>query len=161
MAQPVHKRLLTPFKGVGIDSAFARRALGRREARRLAELMAEAEQRARARLEAARLEAETIFAEARAEAEALLAMLPDFAALEAGQASALAAIRNVADSGGLPLAAVVGKQKHRYAFAARCEAVLAVAEACPGISEEEICGLFPGLSEKTVHYMLTRKRVRS
>jgi len=143
-----------PVARGGISSAFAERALGKREAKRLTELMADAERRARACIEAATRETEEIFASARAEAEAILARLPDFAAIEAARAakgkSALRAIRDVADRHGLPLAVVVGRVAYDRAKAARAEAVRAVAEACPQMTDGEIAALFSGVAAGTV-----------
>lgn len=146
---PVH----SPIRK-GFDSAFLQRAIGKREARRLAELIGEAEKRARARIETATREAEEILAEARAEAEAILAMLPDFAAIEAAPAakgkSAFRAIREAADRYGLPIAVVVGKVQHDAARMARVDAVRGVAEACPRMTDDEIGALFSGMSAATV-----------
>lgn len=147
---PVH----APINRDGIASDFARRALGRREARRLADLMDDAEKRARARLDVAKREAEEIFAHARAEAEAILARLPDFAAIEAAPAidgkSALRAIRDAADTHGLPLAVVVGGAQHPRARSARIAAVKGVSEACPGMADAAIGALFSGMKAATV-----------
>lgn len=151
---PVH----APARRAALDSPFARRVLGKREARRLASLMDDAELRARARLEAARREAEEIFADARAEADAILARLPDFAAIEALPArkgrSAYQAIRDVADAEGLPFAVVVGAERSDRAKAARRRAVLAVADACPMLSPETISGLFAAIAPTTVRRIL-------
>lgn len=135
-----------PVNREAVNSAFARRVLGKREASRLAALMDDAERRARARLEQAQREAEEIFATARAEAAALLAKLPDFAVFEAmpgmnGQ-HALRAMREAADRHGLPLAVIFGRVHHPLAHEAQREAVLAVAEACPRMSNDEIGALF-------------------
>lgn len=122
-------------------------ALGAVEARRLATLMADAETRARARLEAAKTEVEAIFAQARADAEALLYMLPDFAALDAAAPakrgrSAVGAIRAVADRYGVAMAAVTGHSPNPAAKAARHEAVAAVIEACPALTDAQVASLF-------------------
>lgn len=143
---PVH----APIRQARTETAYSRRVLGRREARRLAELMEDAERRARARIEAAMREAEEIFAAARAEASAILDLLPDLDALETTPAkrgrTALSVIRAVADRHGLALAVVAGRQAHERATAARIEAVDAVASACPALSMAEIGGLFSGRS---------------
>jgi len=144
-----------PTRQVGIDSSFARRVLGRREARRLAALMDEAEKRARARLEAARVEAEAIFADARAEAAALLEMLPDFAVLESVPA-ALDAIRSAADRHGLSMGSVLRRSRDGDASRARIEAVHMVAAACPHLKLADIGMLF-GLSDKRISELLRMK----
>ena len=149
---------------VGLNSTFVRRALGRREARRLAELMDDAELQAKARLDLARMEAEQIFAHARAEAKAILSRLPDFAAIEAvptkripgrGHRSALAIIRDAADRHGIALAAVVGTSRNPKAVDAREEAVRGIAEANPALSQEAIGKLF-GMGRETVAGMIRR-----
>lgn len=149
---PVHAPINR--RDTGFDSAFLKRTLGRWEAQRLAGLMADAEKRALARLDVAKREATEIFAEAKAEAEAILAKLPDFAAIENAPAtkgkSAFRAMREVADRHGLPLAVVVGRVKHDRATAARAEAVRAVADACPKMGDQDIASLFSGISAATV-----------
>ena len=151
-ARPKDLPIHAPVSRDGINSAFARRALGRREARRLAELMDDAEKRARARFELAHREVEDIFAHARAEAEALLARLPDFAALEMNGQRALRAMRDAADRHGLPLAVIVGRVHHDLAQLAQGEAVRGIAEACPGISNDEI-GTLLGLTADATRKM--------
>lgn len=144
-----------------MDSALARRVLGRREAQRLAAIMDEAEQRARARIDAAardmdaaRREAEDIFAHARAEAEEILRRLPDFSELERTRAkkgkTAFQAVREVADRHGLAFAVVVGRQNHPRATAARVEAIHAVIAIMPGINDTELGSLFSGRSADSI-----------
>ncbi len=162
MGKPATKAELRPFQRVEMNSAITRRALGRREARRLAQLMEDAEQRARARIEAARQEAEQIFQHARDEAMAILAKLPDFAALESTPtkfgANALKVIREVADTRGLPLAVVTGRDpRNPIAREARDAAICAVAAACPGLKLREIGTLF-SISEGTVAEILKEQR---
>lgn len=146
-----------PVRRLSLDSAFASRVLGKREAARLAGLMADAERRARERMEAAAREAEQIFAHARAEAEAILAMLPDFAALEATRdgsgRSAYHIIRKVADRHGLPIAALTARQKNGSAplvvRQARDEAIVAIAAACNHLDAAHVGALF-GIGGSTV-----------
>lgn len=145
---PVH----APVRRLALESAFASRVLGKREVARLSGLLADAEDRARARLKIAAREAEEIFAEARKEAAAILAMLPDFAALEAvrdGQGrSAYQIIRKVADRHGLPVSALTARQvrnqssKEPEPTHARREAISAIATGCPHLSLEQIGALF-------------------
>jgi chromosomal replication initiation ATPase DnaA len=154
---PVH----APLRRAATETAYSRRVLGRREARRLAELMEDAERRARARIEAAKREAEEIFAQARAEANAILQLLPNLDELEATPAkkgrTALSVIRSVADRHGLPLAVVAGRQAHQRATAARAEAVAAVSEACPNLTLDEIGALFSGRGSGWAAEILRRK----
>ena len=142
-----------------LDSAFVARALGRREAKRLAALMDGAERQAVARIETAKREADALLSAARAEAEAILTMLPDFAAIEAAPAnrgkSAFKAIRDAADAHGLPIAAVTGRGRNPRALVARAQAVRAIGAACPTLSDTEIGRLFSGMSADTV------RRIRS
>lgn len=141
-----------------LDSAFVARTLGSREAKRLASLIGQAERQAMDRIETAKREADAMLAAARAEAEAILAMLPDFAAIDAAPArkgkSAYQAIRTVADRYGLPIAAVTGKGQDARAKAARAEAVRAVADACPRLSDAEIGRLFSGMPAATVRRLM-------
>jgi len=85
-------------------------------------------------------------AAARIEAQALLATLPDFAALEAAPAkrgkSAGRAMREAADRRGVPVAAIISASKSPVARLARLEAVLGVVDACPGLSREQLGKLF-------------------
>ena len=138
-----------------VDFAIVERVLGRRKAKRLAALHAEAQKHARAQREVARQEAEAIMAYDRAEAAAILAILPDFAALEAAPAkkgkSAFQAIRDVADRYGLAMAAVTGKGRDDRILAVRAEAVRAVKKACPSLMDAEIGKLFSDLSAARVH----------
>ena len=126
----------------GLSSRFARRVLGAREAKRLESILVTAEKQARARLDQAHRESEEIYAHARAEAEAILAALPNFYAIEALPAtkgkSAFRAIRAAADRHGLPLAVVIGTVQHPKAHAARAEAVIALADACPRLTDDDI-----------------------
>lgn len=151
-ARPKDLPTHAPVNRSGINSAFARRALGKREARRLAELMDDAERRARARFELANREVEDIFTHARAEAEALLSRLPDFSALELNGQRALRAMRDAADRHGLPLAVIVGRVHHDLAQVAQSEAVRGIANACPGISDHEI-GTLLGLTADAARKM--------
>lgn len=124
---PVH----SPLSASPLDGAFARRVLGRREARRLAGLFDEAERLALARMEAARRDVDDIFASAREEARAILALLPDFAALEAVPAargrSALTIIRREADAVGIAIAAITAARPSALARPARDRAIAALA----------------------------------
>jgi len=151
LTMPIH----SPSAKSGLESAFAARVLGRKEARRLAAIMAGAERDARQRLALAALDVEDVFARARAEADAILAMLPDFAALEAAPAkkgkSALAAIRSVADRHGLSISAVTGTGRDDRIKAVRREAIRAVSDACPRLTDAEMSALFSGLPAATVH----------
>lgn len=139
--------------------AVMARALDKREAQRLSlrltRLLTDAEGRARSHLDQARREADAMLAVARAEAEQILARLPDFARIEATPASkdgktAYRAIRDTADRHGLPMAAVVGRWPHKRAIAVRAEAVKAVADACPNMSDAEIGLLFSGLKAQAI-----------
>lgn len=146
----------------GMDSAFARRALGKREARRLASLMDDAEQRARAVLDAAAREVEVIFAAARDEARALLDALPDFAALEAapakhvGSGSAFRLVRLSADRRGIPIAAVTGKSCAPIAREARAEAAFALFSA--GMSSAWIGTVLGGRSDDAARKLVSAGR---
>lgn len=150
-----------PINRRPLDSAFVRHALGANEARRLAQLIDDAETRAQAHLRQAAREAEYIVSQARAEADAILAILPDFAAIAAAPAargkSAYRAIRDVADTHGLPIAAVTRRGRDARATAARKEAVRAVAEACPAMTDEAIGKLFSGMKAETVRRYRTRE----
>ena len=146
-----------PVARAAIESDFARRVLGRREARRLAELMDEAETRARRRMADAQAEIEAIFAEAKAEAEAILLRLPDFAALEGatrGTMSALSIIRRVADRHGFSVAIVTGYARSDLARAARDEAICALGAA--GFAPGQIAPLFSRATESTVRRVLRK-----
>lgn len=149
-----HLPVNAPIARSGLDSKFVARVLGRTEAKRLASLLADAERDARARLDTAAREADEIMANARAEAEAILAVLPDFAALHAVPAkrgkSAFAAIRGVADKYGFAVAAVTRRGRDERHMAVQAEAVRAVADACPGLSDAEIGALFSNLPAGTV-----------
>ena len=140
-----------PIARSELDSGYARRVLGRREARRLAQLMDDAEMRALQRMAAAQAEVEAIFAEAKAEAEAILNRLPDFAALQGttrGTTSALSIIRRVADRHGFSVAIVTGHTRSALARAARDEAIRDLSAA--GFAPGQIAPLFSKVSEKTV-----------
>lgn len=147
---PIH----SPLNKNRLCSAFVRDTLGIKEARRLSRLIDDAERCARARINQAAQEAEQIFASARAEAEAVLALLPDFAAIEAAPAkkgkSAFKAIRDIADAHGLPIAAVTRRGRDERATLARGEAVRAVADACPSMTDADIGKLFSGMKPATV-----------
>lgn len=147
---PIH----SPIGKARLDSAFVRRALGVKEARRLSSIMEDAELRARARITQAARDAEKILADAKAEAESILAMLPDFAAIEAAPAvkgkSAFKAIRDVADAHGLPIAAVTRRGRDARATAARGQAVRAVSVACPSMSDADIGKLFSDMKASMV-----------
>jgi len=149
-----HLLVNAPIARSGLDSRFVARVLGRTEAKRLAALIADAEREARSRIDTAAREADEIMANARLEAEAILAMLPDFAALQAAPAkkgkSALAAIRSVADRYGFAIAAVTRRGRDERHMAVQAEAVRAVAEACPSLSDAEIGALFSSLPAGTV-----------
>ena len=143
---PINRSIYAP--------GVADRALGRKEAARLAALFDDAEREARARLDAATREAEAIFARAKADADAILAMLPDFAALQAAPAgkgrTVLAVLRAVADAHGLPIAALTGTGRDKRARAARREAVLAVIQACPRLGDADIAKFFKAVSAGVV-----------
>ncbi|MCO5071121.1 MAG: hypothetical protein M9944_07940 [Rhizobiaceae bacterium] len=145
-ALPVH----APAARSPIETPYARKVLGRREARRLADLVADAERRARAVFDAANREAEDIFAEARAEANAILALLPNMEELAQTPAkrgrTALSVIREVADRHGLALAVVAGRQTHERA------------RACPKLEPWEIGKLFAGRSGAWVVGILREAR---
>lgn len=153
---PVH----SPLNREPMASPLARRVLGRREVRRLAELMDDAEKRARARIDLAKREAEEIFAHARAEAEEILRRLPDFSQLERTKArkgkTAFQVVREVADSHALPFAVVVGRQNHQRAVVARLEAIHAVIEVMPGITDIELGSLFSGRSADSIRKLRTK-----
>ncbi|MCA0278467.1 MAG: hypothetical protein LCH86_20920 [Proteobacteria bacterium] len=153
---PVH----SPLNREPMASPLARRVLGRREVRRLAELMDDAEKRARARIELATREAEEIFAHARAEAEEILRRLPDFSQLERTKArkgkTAFQVVREVADRHGLAFAVVVGRQAHPRATAARSEAIRAVVKLMPGITDTELGALFSGRSADNIRKLRTK-----
>jgi len=128
-------------------------ALGAVEARRLATVLGKAEAAARARLaeaakavEQAQIDATRLIDEAKAEAEAIIAGLPDFAAIEAAPASdgnsAMRAIRDAADRQGIALAAVIGTSQNPKAKLARLEAALRVAEACPTLTNRQLGRMF-------------------
>lgn len=146
---PVH----APMARGAAETAYARQALGRREARRLGTLMDDAEARARAvmatAVDNARREIDDIFAAARNEAEAILARLPDYDALDSVatgkggmRRSAHAVIRAVADRHGLSMAIVKGKIRSDRAIAARGDAVRAVAAEFPDMDMDAIGALF-------------------
>lgn len=137
-----------------LDAAFVGRILGRKEARRLVNLLTDADRQARAAILEATREAEKILADARAEAETILAMLPDFAAIGAAPASkgksAFSAIRAVADRHGVAMAAVTGKGRDLRAKSMRAEAICAVADACPTMTDADIGRLFSNLPAASV-----------
>lgn len=141
-----------------IDGAEIHRILGKKEANRLGRLMLEAEARARQRLKSAVAEAEGFLAEAREEAEAILAVLPDFAALQtrpsrAGR-TAFAAMRRVADAYGFAFAALMGTGGSDAVKAARAEAMRAV--AATGLTPADVAPLFKA-SEQAVRLALGRR----
>lgn len=141
-----------------IDSAAIHRILGKKEANRLGRLMLEAEARARQRLKSAVAEAEGFLAEAREEAEAILAVLPDFAALQtkpsrAGH-TAFAAMRAVADKYGFAFAALMGAGGSDAVKAARAEAMRAV--AATGLTPADVAPLFKA-SEQAVRVALRQR----
>lgn len=161
-----------PPSRAGVADAFlkasrvnreAMRIEAKRNAMRIETIMADAQARARAELDKAHREAEKIFSTARAEAEAILARLPDFDRIEKAQAaegkSAYRALRDVADRYGLPLAVVVGRARHQRADMARQEAIRAVLDACPMMSDLGISALFDSVSPRTVKAM--REGLRS
>lgn len=161
-ARPSNLPVHAPISRSGIETAFIQRVLGKREARRLADLLIDAEREARKRIDAAAKEAEQIFEHARDEAKAILAMLPDFAALEAvrdGQGrSAYQIIRRVADEAGLPIWAIASPRKDttdRSAGEARLRAIHEVAKRCPHLSTEQVGMLF-GVSEKRARLLIRR-----
>lgn len=142
-----------------IDSAVIHRILGKKEANRLGRLMLEAEAKARQRLKSAVAEAEGFLAEAREEAEAILAVLPDFAALQTRPSrvghTAFAAMRRVADKYGFAFAALMGVARGERNRAVQAEAMRAVANACPTLTPAEIAPLFK-TSEQAVRFALRR-----
>jgi hypothetical protein len=151
MRLPIH----SPAGQSGLDSAFAARVLGRREERRLANLLPAAEQRALDLIRKAALAGEADILRAREEAEAILAALPDFAALAATPGrhgrSAYFAIRDVVDRHGLSFSDVTRKDIRECHKGARRDAIRAVADACPGLADARIGMMFSGLSADTVH----------
>lgn len=150
----------------GLAPGFVAGVSAKRETRRVAGLVADTERSILRRLDQVSRELEAVRAETQrriVEARELIARLPDFAAIEAAPAakgqSALAAIRAVADRHGLPMAAVSGNPRlNRIDGAARREALLAVAEACPAMMHDQLGLLFGGLSASRVMGILREAR---
>jgi len=140
---PVH----APVARSSLEAAFARRAVGRRDARRVAAVLADAEERARAVIaqaqERAAREVESIFAAAKEEARAILDSLPDIdglAALDHGPASGIAIVHGAADAEGISLAVLRSSHSDR-ARAARRAAILDLRRAYPDLAPERIADL--------------------
>ncbi len=143
---PVH----SPHRKPQMESAFVARALGRKEAARLAQLMDDAEKKARARIAVALREVDDIFSRARAEAQAIIDVLPDAGAARAVSDKAGAAIRNAANAHRMPVMAVIGRGQTKVERAARHDAIRGIMAACPALSDAEIAHYFTGMEAGTV-----------
>jgi len=129
----------------GLTRDFVRRALERRRAQKIA--LPEDTSSRELRLRNAQIEQE-MNELARLESLTLLAKLPDFnrmRRLENGD-DVYRAIREVSDRYAYPMAAITGRSLHPGVVRARNEAVKAVCDAAPKLTDRVISLLFSGMS---------------
>lgn len=152
MARTANARSITmskPRQNAGLNKDFVRRVLGKRKAGAVERLLDEVDLEVQRRIREAE---EFAFGEMKIEALTALARLPDFAAMKRlpGGDDAFRAIRGVADKYGFAMAAIVSQSREPAVSAARIEAVRAVCDACPKLTDRVIGMLFAGMSASRV-----------